>query len=828
MPFAIHAAAAKGFRRHMHLWGHGMNKASLLNTVSTATLIAAAVSLGSAARAQDADGQASSIYSVQEMVVISERDRAGLLETDPSDVLFGLNKPLLETPRSGSFVSDTTLERYGIETVDQLKSTTPGTATASFYGVPGSVNVRGTLAESYFRGFKRVENRGTYPTLLGASSRVDIVRGPPTPNFGPGKVGGLLNFVPKTAKIDGGNGYLTEITGEVDVTVGSYDKRNTSFQGGMPLEIGDVFGGVYVYGELEDSKSFYKGVEPEHQMLQVATDLDFGGGLTTSFGGQYYNSEGYVQTAGWNRITQDLIDNGTYITGQDTTLVDTDGNGYLTPNELGGFGLSSYYFGFPPGADPRFTLDSGVGTTQLDQRTVHISDADFSDTTTLTLFADVVKEIGDDAVKLQLFYDQLDNQRFVSYGFPADYKAQVIEGRLTYDFLYEPEEAPITLNGSVGASHRAYDATKRESFNSGRIALDRRDISAGATATDILDSPFTTEAVAGQTWETDVRSEWSDTGFFANADVTFYDFLSILLGARHDFYEVTSQDRGTLVFGTTDEQSDKDQAFTYNVSAMLLTPWGVRPYFTYAETTAIEVSQAGDVSPSLVQNGSWLSDGELREVGIKFELLDAALTGSIAAYEQQRTRVDQFANIVGTTGKGFEAEFRYLATENLSFTFAGNVQHTTIKGPDGSFYYLRPDQVGVTGVNGYGGAYATFALSGLPGRSGSYNDESIPESVVSLFGTYTTDEYDWGMAGVTAGVTHTTETGARLTDSIQLPAYTLFNAAAFADLGDFELQLNVDNITDKEYYTPLADLYADVGVLPGKGREIRFTAKYKF
>jgi iron complex outermembrane receptor protein len=94
-------------------------------------------------------------------VIVLARDKAGLLEKQPSTTVFGLEKPLLETPRSASFVSDITLERFGIETIDGLTAVSPGTYTASFYGVPGALNIRGTLAENYFRGFKRVENRGT-------------------------------------------------------------------------------------------------------------------------------------------------------------------------------------------------------------------------------------------------------------------------------------------------------------------------------------------------------------------------------------------------------------------------------------------------------------------------------------------------------------------------------------------------------------------------------------------------------------------------------------------------------------------------------------------
>jgi hypothetical protein len=51
-------------------------------------------------------------------VVIVARDKAGLLEKQPSQTIFGIAKPLIETPRSASLVSDMTLERYGVLTLD--------------------------------------------------------------------------------------------------------------------------------------------------------------------------------------------------------------------------------------------------------------------------------------------------------------------------------------------------------------------------------------------------------------------------------------------------------------------------------------------------------------------------------------------------------------------------------------------------------------------------------------------------------------------------------------------------------------------------------------
>src|SRR6188768_1277015 len=93
-------------------------------------------------------------------------DPVHLLDTRVNTAAFGLDKPLIETPRAVTLVSDTTIARYGIDGINDLTAITPSAYTASYYGVEGAVSLRGTLAENYFRGFKRVENRGTYSTPL--------------------------------------------------------------------------------------------------------------------------------------------------------------------------------------------------------------------------------------------------------------------------------------------------------------------------------------------------------------------------------------------------------------------------------------------------------------------------------------------------------------------------------------------------------------------------------------------------------------------------------------------------------------------------------------
>ena len=131
---------------------------------------------------------------IEEIVVTGDLDS---LPGDEIRSVFGFGKSLLETPRSVSTVSDEMMERFIVRDIDELIVLAPGSFTQSFFGVAGTLDLRGTTGESYFRGMRRLENAGNYPTPIAASSRVDIVRGPASPIHGPAKIGGYLNFNPK-------------------------------------------------------------------------------------------------------------------------------------------------------------------------------------------------------------------------------------------------------------------------------------------------------------------------------------------------------------------------------------------------------------------------------------------------------------------------------------------------------------------------------------------------------------------------------------------------------------------------------------------------------
>ncbi|HXS06157.1 MAG TPA: TonB-dependent receptor plug domain-containing protein [Rhizomicrobium sp.] len=777
-----------------------------------------------------AQAQAQAQESIETVTVTG--DRAHLIETEPDDTAFGLDKPLLETPRAVTVVSDTTVDRYGVTGVDTLTAITPSAYTASFYGVEGAVNLRGTLAESYFRGFKRADNRGTYSTPLGDAAEIEILRGPPSAIYGAGKVGGLVNFVPKSVAAS----QDSIVSGDVAVTYGSTSKRNLAGEIGAPLDLGAVTGGIHAYGEIDDSHSFYRGLHPSHQLLELSGDFTLGNwSLSSDY--MYYHSNGDVQTPGWNRLTQSLVDTGIYLTGRNTSLADADGNGRLTLNELGGNpyafdpNFKPLYIAVPGCGnctDATHTLDTGVGTTHLSPRTVYIAPGvDFSNTITHTGFVELARVLDNgDRVRLQGFVDTLSNDRFVSYGFPGSYRTLILETRARYDF--NRTFGSISTQNVVGASYRTVQATGKESFNSGVIALDRRDISVGAMSNDIIDSPFNMDpsGAVGLGWENDIHSNTSDAGLFAVSDIA-WQRLDLLLSGRYDAYNVRSVDLGVLAFEPPSGRGGKG-SLTYSASLSYKTEWGLIPYVTNAKSAAIELGQASQVATSLLANDDWLSNSFLNEAGVKFAFLDQHLVGSLAWYRQERTQLEQgggVTTVMGTRSQGGEAEVRYVMNENVSFTLAGSLQHTLVKGPDHSFAYIPARDAGVAPVNGFGGSYVTFDFSTLPGKSGNYEYALIPHAVISPYVTYTSDDQGWGATFGGSYVSHTAQT---VPDPIVFPAYVLLNASAFLRWDAWEADINVNNLAGERYFTPDADTYANLAALPGQGRTWRITLKRVF
>jgi outer membrane receptor protein involved in Fe transport len=277
------------------------------------SLAAASAAPVDAAASVDADTKSrASGDTLEEINVSASKIKSAVNPVSSSSI--GFEKSIVETPRTVSFLDADQLALKGITTVEDLTKAIPGVYTVTRYGYAGGVNIRDVQSDNYYRGMKRITAQGHSRTALEGAEEIEIVKGPPSPIYGMGAIGGYMNFMPKTGRSKSA-GYLTEDEGSIQAIIGSYNKTELSFGLGGPYDLVGKQAGYYLFGVVERSETYVKQVGVTQRLLQAGTSVDnFVGPFRLETGFQLQNS--ITTGAFMNRVTQDLIDHGTYLTGQ--------------------------------------------------------------------------------------------------------------------------------------------------------------------------------------------------------------------------------------------------------------------------------------------------------------------------------------------------------------------------------------------------------------------------------------------------------------------------------------------------------------------------------
>ncbi|MEO0437110.1 MAG: TonB-dependent receptor plug domain-containing protein [Pseudomonadota bacterium] len=810
---------------------------------------------------------------LEEVIVTAKGDYFGILPKDSSSS-YGLSMELVDTPRSVSMVSEDLVSKFVLRSVDDLVRLTPGAFTSSFFGIKGAMDIRGEPADNYFRGFRRIANPGAFNTVIRGAENLEILRGPVSPLYGTGSVGGQLNYIPKSARVEG-NKYVAGPSGKISALYGSYKQRIITGEFGMPFSIGDAEGGFQLFAEVEDSESFFDGYEPGYELVQAAFDIDLSDTTKLEFGVQYQETDS-IQVPGWTRVTQDLIDNGTYITGT-PPVRNTNGGIDLLPNESGfisqfapvsvnnsfsnvgtfcipdaGFNQATYNgrtITCLGGNDTPWIVplsNPGIGTLDHDQ--TFIDPVDFADTTALTAYFDITHTFENDVTwKNQFFYDYMDHTKYQSWGFTALYPdANLWEFRSSVQFTFANDS--FSVNNNVGISFRREDLEKNHAFFD--EPFDPRDITVGPTPDDRI-SFAVTNPFDGVTYETDENgnniaitsgdvgrnfhnreiSTADNLGIFFLSDFSFGNF-NVLLGARYDEFDVEAEEVGVTYLQTPisdlGKVSDTDDAVSFNASISYSTEIGLVPYATYAEASSLSANQLGGIIAGSVDSGLWLQDSELTEFGVKFSGLDDRIYAALTYYDQEKVeRAGQTNAIVSVFSDGLEFEFRGVVSDNLSIIATATSSDTeevgntfvVINGADfASQNGLEPWQVYGTRV---AGDRDTFTGTGARLERGG-----LPDNIASLAGSWADDLFG-GEVVASLGLTWVDETFTDALQTIKLPDYTVWQGSLGFFYDRFSALLQINNLTDEEYYTS-ADLFDSVVVKPSEGRTVLLTLSYEF
>ena len=793
--------------------------------------------------------------AIEEIVVVGD---LGSLPGDAVKTVFGFGRSLLETPRSVSTVSAEMMDRFNMRDIDELIALAPGSFTQSFFGVAGSLDIRGTPGETYFRGVRRLDNPGNYPTPIGASSRVDIVRGPASPIYGPSKIGGYLNFNPKSARIEETGEFIVGRTGAVGVDAGSWDKRILSAEVGGADALGV---GYHFYVEVEDSGSHYRNTGTRQTLLQASFDTDLGNRMQLKFGGMYHDHAGN-QVGGWNRLTQELIDHGTYITGEALPL-DADGDGHISHQEFdvdsdGFTDLNPFAAGLTPGGAanlqhpgpfpgtcmigdtilfgcrPDLLRLENSGTAQLGTDQVLVGPDDLLDSQVLTLYFDAIIFAANGwEWTNQLFFETADTLVEAAYGFSQFHDTWVLEEKLVVsnDFRFGGSETSIQLSPSV----RYTDFDHADDYTN--EYFDRRDLTqpAGPLDTRLLSTEIDddyTEYYIG---------DYLDLGFAILANTDWSNGVSLLVGARHDAIDMESrQPVDKLLLASANnfclppgdciqaQAADKVDGFSWTLSLSYASPLGLRPYATVSAQSTVIAGQGSEITTANIAAGTAFDVSELRELGLKGSVLNDSLYFSLAAYEQERIDFSAQSTVTNqaTDTRGAELEARWVVNERLVLTLGySNIEVVNLntRQMGARFSFVGADDIpGVAPEAFYGGALGGSVIR--PGARGARR-AGMPEDIWALTGTY---DFGNGFA-VSASAVNADPVHSGFSNSVTLPGYTLLNVGAVFETENWILSATAKNLTDELYFrSNFPNLFGGVVVLPELPRHFQARIRYRW
>jgi len=806
------------------------------------------------------------VYELDSLMVQAADANASMLPADQLvGSLFGPHRNILATPRSLSAISKDALDAAAIRDLGDIELVSTNTDTPNTFGVPSLPRVRGQEGEIFQNDMRRVGGNNGFglPISFNSVERIDVAKGPATPVLGPTRrVGGYVNL--HTKRPD-----LLENTGYIALEAGEYDRFLSVVDASVVLEEGRS--ALRVSWERLDAGSFYDFVGTESDSVYLAYTFRPSDRVRVDLNAEYYEAD-YSDNAGLNRATQDLIDNGTYITGTGISPLFNpdafDSSGNLRPtSELQALTLDP-----TPGPNAvirpglRVNLDGSIAeidpTVKIDRDRVLTDPEDFSEAKTfilqgkaeVTLSPDITltnnshfQTLEKDQVNQNSFVEIIDelntlnNRTELAAAFDIGGHAHKTTSGL--DLRYHHVEAysqflteadnPIDLTAPV-ASRRIGPAaiatrlgiTEAELGTRGLIEV-RPGVFASPAVNHDIDSDGTGDFGISDTNETDHYQ----AGFFHQHDLRFNERWSLLLGGRVDYYHVEGEDPlAPASFSVEDSISEVQGA--YNASLNLAPTEDSNYYLTYSFSQSLNSALGGglalDPATGELKDEDFEIDSQLWEIGAKQSLLENTAFLSLAAFYQTRSERNRDGSTSDLNVAGAEAEFTYQPNRNL-FALLG-----------ASWIDARfDDEVVFQGTARIEDAFddsnpaviegAGSAATGSPNFTVFPPDDhefpGLPPFVFNALVEYT---HDSGFGG-NLSAQWEKEQDLDALGRVTIPTQFTLNAAAFYRLPRFEVRLDVFNLTDEENFTPIFNgFFGATLAFPEEPRGFQISALYKW
>lgn len=774
---------------------------------------------------------------------IEESDR--IVPHRPVDSVFGMGLELVELPRAVSVIGPETIERLGLADVNDLPRAVPGASVLNYFGVPGIPTTRGLPTSIAFNGMQRVWNRNGYPTSFGSLEAMDYVRGPAPGTISASSPGGFVNFIPKSP-------YFDRFRGEAAFTVGSHRKFVTRIDAGGPLELANKDVAWRLSLTHQDADSYFHGIFNDYLSVYGAFKVQLAPNVSLFGGGEIYRHRS-KENPGWNRPTQNLIDNGLYLIG--SPAEDLTGTTVTFPGPFGGdvtvtnstpgwvsrealettapFGGIRGTFArgaaFNPAAlSPSQAaslqylagLDNPTGATvPLSRRTVLTDPDDFANADTHLAFLDLEFAPGDDLrITNKLFLDGYTREKRSTYGYAEYGRNLTLENKLLVETRMD---ALAGLDFAFGVSVRHEDALAMTDFTVEPFG--RRDLSQPATANDRLAAGGLLDQDGLPFWDPfgSHDSQLWTFGAFATTAARITDAFAVFASGRIDHATWRRARPGAVQSAPGAPAGARLPGGGKTYSNVSLSPTvqlfpGVVGYATWQVGTAF---QGYYVSGSVNAGDANFQESSLVELGLKAHLFDGRLFAGVAAYHQDLVHFDtRGGQLHPQRGRGVEAELLFEPGDGWSLIANATWQEHFFRSETipGGFVPLTEAEYLQYG----GGAYLDFG--GRPNPGGPRY--GIPHLSGNLMAQYA---FANGLR-IAVGPSYSASVWGNPDKTFRLPRARVWNARIAWRRGAWETSLAVRNFTSERYFLPQEPFSANAILLPAEPISWEVTLRRRF
>ncbi|MBC2607875.1 TonB-dependent siderophore receptor [Pelagicoccus albus] len=656
---------------------------------------------------------------ISEQIAAEESD--SLIPTDRTvDSAFFDDMDLVDIPRAITVLSPEAMEQFQINDFDDLQKVGAGTERYNFYGIPGAPVLRGWQGGIYYNGMLRPFQRNEMPTSFGSLEAMEIVKGPAPAQYIPSHVGGYVNMIPKSPFFD-------ESRGSVTLEAGSNDHYNVQVDQGAPFMLGKAPAAYRLSLSVQDADSYWKNVGNDYLSLYAALKVKLSDKTSIFAGAEYYEFESN-ENAGWNRPTQNLVDNNEYVIGEPLSVVRPGNGGIADRNIVDGLvwgyapltngnyadfralvvpadiveaaGLpadqlaalknmadaevrAATYAGMPDDVvqttsgylyTPEYFLAGGTPfTTTIDADDVLSDLSDFADSEDIMAFFDITHNFDSGSTLTnKLFVEKIDTDKVSSYQYAFRMSQEVVDDRISLTNEIDIGDS-MSLLLNYGAQARLTKAKQLQDFWVEPMA--RRDISLPTiSANSVFLSGSDIDPLAGGNnyWGGNFGAS-GPGGHAAESELTQMGlFLSSKFDIGESFSILASARYDSIDYEVRvpDEPTDIEQNIVTGDDTFL--NWSINPSFKINESLSLYGALQEATTYAPLQGGAIVGDqnfGEssLKEVGIKMSAMEGNLFSTLSYYEWDQA---SFNDITGTSdpyeSEGIEFELAYAATESTT------------------------------------------------------------------------------------------------------------------------------------------------------------------